>query len=94
MHCIEQNRLTIAADALHPNDNAESMNIGAEYAYNEMFFLRGGYQALFLEDSQEGFTVGAGVYAKTSGLTFKIDYAYQEFGLLDNVQMFTVRLSL
>lgn len=89
----EQNRLTIAADALHPNDNAESMNVGAEYAYNEMFFLRGGYQSLFLKDSEEGFTVGAGLYAKTSGLTFKVDYAYQEFGLLDNVQMFTIRLS-
>ncbi len=89
----EQNRLTVAVDALHPNDNAESMNFGAEYAFNEMFFLRGGYQSLFLEDSEEGFTAGAGIYTRVPGLTFKLDYAYQDFGMLDNVQMFTVRLS-
>lgn len=89
----EQNRLTIATDALHPNDNSESLNVGGEYAFNETFFLRGGYQAIFLDNSEEGFTVGAGVHADLSSVNFKLDYAYEDFGILDNIQKFTVRLS-
>ena len=30
---FEDHKLTIGADALHPNDNAESLNIGGEYVF-------------------------------------------------------------
>lgn len=87
------NRLTIAADALHPNDNAESVNVGGEYMFQNLIALRAGYRSLFLPDSEEGFTVGAGLNTKFSGLGFILDYAYQDFGVLNNIQKFTVRLS-
>ena len=87
----ERNRLTVAVDAVHPNDNTENMNFGAEYAYNDLLFLRIGYKNLFTRDSEEGFTAGAGIeYALFGNTLLYVDYAYQDFGLLNNVQRFSL----
>jgi len=40
-------RLSFGIDALHPNDNSESINTGLEFAFSETFFLRTGYATLF-----------------------------------------------
>ena len=37
-------KLTVAMDALHPNDNYESVNLGAEFNVMDRFFLRGGFK--------------------------------------------------
>ncbi|MBN4081070.1 PorV/PorQ family protein [Caldithrix abyssi] len=85
------NRLTIAADAGHPNDNTEYINLGMEYIYKNQIALRFGYKNLFTLDTEEGFTAGVGTKLKLAGgVSLKIDYAYQNFGRLKNVQ----RLSL
>lgn len=90
---IEDHILTVGIDALHPNDNDESLNVGLEYVLYDMIALRGGYKSLFLENSEEGLTMGVGFrYTLAPGLAFYIDYAYQEFGLLDNTQHFTLGL--
>jgi opacity protein-like surface antigen len=82
-----ENRLTLAADAIHPNDNSEYVNVGMEYTWNEIFFIRGGYKSLFEEDGEQGFTMGAGInYRVFDALKVKVDYAYQDFGRLKNVQ--------
>lgn len=85
-------RVTVGVDALHPNDNAESMNAGAEVVLNEMFFLRGGYSALFRSQSEEGLTLGGGLHYRLWGSStlLKIDYAYADFGLLETVQRFSL----
>ena len=89
----EKNRLTLAVDALHPNDNTEYINLGAEYAIKEMFFLRGGYKSLFQLDSEEGLTLGAGLaHSVMRNVKLKIDYAYADFGLLENVQRFSLAI--
>jgi hypothetical protein len=78
------NRLTFALDAIHPSNNTEYINIGAEYAWNDLVFLRGGYKSLFQEDSRESFTAGAGIqyYIKDVG-KLMIDYSYAYFEDLD-----------
>ncbi len=86
-------RLTVATDAMHPIDNAESMNLGFEYGFREQFFLRGGYRNLFLKDGEEGFTLGAGFLIRFLGnFQIKLDYAYADFGRLQNTQRFSVNL--
>ncbi len=81
------NQLTVALDAVHPSDNYESVDVGAEYAYDNFIFVRGGYRSLFLTDSEEGLTFGLGVRQNLmNNLSFVFDYAYQEFGRLKNVQ--------
>jgi long-subunit fatty acid transport protein len=75
----EMNRISIGADAVHPNNNAESVNIGGEYVFEQAFALRAGYKSVFLERTVEGLSLGAGVkYDLSSGLGLQLDYAYQK----------------
>ena len=91
----ESNDLLLAIDAMHPNDDTQSLNLGAEYAFRKMFFLRAGYKSLFARDSQFGLSAGAGFRLRMNGLSaLCIDYAYQDFGLLKNIQMFSIGLAL
>jgi len=87
---MQNNSLVLALDALHPNDDKESLNWGVEYGFHKLFFLRLGYKSLFLPDSQEGLTAGAGFNFKWPGLgALRLDYAYQNTEWLDSFQHFT-----
>jgi len=84
-------RVKAAMDATHPNDNVEYANFGAEVIYDELFFVRGGYKSLFLTDSEQSFTFGAGLlYEVAPGLNLNVNYAYGDFGRLKNIQYFDV----
>jgi hypothetical protein len=90
---LENQRLTIAVDATHSNDNAEYINVGGELAlFDDLLYLRGGYKALFLEDSQEGLTLGVGINYGLEVIYFGFDYAFQEYEYLGNTHSFGVRL--
>jgi hypothetical protein len=87
----EMQRLTLAFDAIHPNDNSEYVNLGFEYAFREMIFLRGGYKSLFEKGGEQRYTLGVGVnYSLARGVAFSVDYAYLDFGRLKNVQYITI----
>jgi len=87
--------LILSVDALHPNDDIESMNIGGEYIFENMLSLRMGYKGLFLKDSQQGINYGGGVRLNVTGrTTLLFDYSYISFGDLKNVHMFSVGLGL
>lgn len=91
---LEQHRITLALDALHVSDNYESVNVGAEYTFNDFFSIRGGYKSLFLKDTEESFSVGAGIKQLLLGnVAVQFDYAYQDFGRLDNIQKFSVSIT-
>ena len=84
-------RMLLAADAQHPNDNYESVHVGVEYVYKDMFALRAGYKSLFLQDSQESLTLGAGLnYPLMGNVMLHIDFAYLDFGLLESIQKYSV----
>lgn len=86
-------RLTLATEAMHPNDNSESVHLGMEYALHELFFLRGGYRNLFLTDSEEGLTLGTGLSSKLFGnFQITVDYAYADFGRLENAHRFALSM--
>lgn len=85
---------TFAVDAAHPSDDYESVNVGGEYVYDDILFIRGGMKSLFLKDSEEGFTVGIGVRQLLLGnVRFSFDYAYQDLARLKNAQKFTFGVS-
>ncbi|MBI5474520.1 MAG: PorV/PorQ family protein [Ignavibacteriae bacterium] len=89
----ETSRLTTSLQLNHPNDNAEHFRIGAEYAYENTFFLRAGVkrtigQRLFGRDetSPEDFTLGAGVALDVKEFTrVSADYAFARFSDLGSV---------
>jgi hypothetical protein len=84
-------RITLGFDAVHPNDNTESINSGLEFAWNEIVHLRAGYNSLFESDSEKGLTLGFGLNYRIFELVkAKVDYAYQDFGRLNGVHYFSV----
>jgi len=88
-------KLTIAVDALHPNNNSESLNLGAEYQYNlpgtGRLFLRGGYHGLYMDETEYGMTFGSGIHFTLLGnKVLKVDYAYKDVGILGNTSCFTL----
>ncbi|MDP6684604.1 MAG: PorV/PorQ family protein [Candidatus Marinimicrobia bacterium] len=82
--------ITVASDAIHPNDNTESLNIGSELNFNNTVFLRGGFHNLFQRNTEEEFTLGCGVHIKMGRVIWVLDYAYQEFGRLGTPQKVTI----
>ncbi len=88
-------RLTVAVDALHPNNNSESVNLGTEYAYLipgvGRFMLRGGWRGLYMNETEFGLTFGAGLHMTMLGnRLIKIDYAYKDVGILGNSSIFSL----
>ena len=92
---LDNQRFTLAVDGVVPNDNNESVNVGGELAlFNNVVFLRGGYKSLFLKNSQEGLTLGVGFkYQRAGYIDIGIDYSYQQYTYLGNVNSFGVILN-
>ncbi len=93
----ENQRLILASDALHPNNNAESVNLGGEYQYFNptigKFILRAGYKGLFLNenDAEFGVTFGAGFEKLLMGnFSLKLNYAFRDMGILGKVHSYSV----
>jgi opacity protein-like surface antigen len=90
----DKSRLQVALDAFHPINNTESINLGFELSILKMLFVRAGYKALFQQDTEEGLTLGCGLQYKMFGQSYiKCDYAYADFGLLNDVNRFTLSLN-
>ncbi len=86
----ESSVVHLGVDAVVPNDNNQYVNVGAEYVFKNFMALRAGYRTLFLENSEEGLTLGLGLNYKIydeSALYF--DYSYGAFGVLGNIQEFS-----
>lgn len=83
-------RLLLAVDAFHPNDNSESVSLGAEYAMREVVAVRAGWQGLFLRDSEVGLTLGAGVNGRFDAYRYRLDYAWADQGRLGSSHRVTV----
>ena len=90
----EDNAFVIGADASHPSDNFESVDVGAEYAFQDFIFVRGGYKSLFLTEAEDHLAMGFGIKQELIGNTaITIDYAYQDFQRLKNVQKFSIGIN-
>jgi len=83
---------TVTLDAIHPNNDYESLNIGGQFTFMEFFILRGGYNSLFLTDAEGGLSLGVGVNSTMlfSETLIQFDYAFRDFGRLQNVHMFSL----
>ena len=65
--------------------------VDGEYSFADILSVRAGYKSLFLEDSEESFTLGAGFKQRLMGnMNIQFDYAYADFGRLGNTQKFSV----
>jgi len=84
---MENHRLTTAGDMIHTNNNVEQYNLGLEYAFQEMFFVRGGYK---LSADEGGLCFGAGAKLSVSGLALGVNYSFADMGLLSSIHRFSL----
>jgi hypothetical protein len=92
---LGNSNLILSADALHPNDDTEYINIGGEYLFYNILSLRAGYKGLFAKDWEQGVSFGGGVnYKVMESVTFYFDYSYVEFGRFNAVHMFSAGFGL
>jgi len=83
--------VTVVFEGDHPNDGKEKFHLGVSYSFEETFFLRGGYK--FNYDVQR-FTFGAGLRYAFAGMVGTVSYAYVDFGVLTQVHMLSIGLSV
>jgi long-subunit fatty acid transport protein len=86
--------LTLVVDAVHPNDNSESMSVGVEYTtLQKILSVRAGYNGIGMQDGESQFTLGGGLqYEVWPGAIARIDYAFERFGRLNDIHKFGVGL--
>jgi len=84
---IENHSLLISYNLSQPKDYSQQHNIGMEYSFSQMFFLRAGYKINY---DEEGLTLGAGVNYEG----YRVDYSFNDYGeYLGNVHRFTLGFS-
>lgn len=88
----EEHRVTTSIQLNHPNDNAENLAFGIEYAWTEMLFLRTGYKLNVEEQNLPSFGIGVKVPTGFTDVTF--DYASSSYGVLGTAHRFSVAFSL
>lgn len=73
--------LRVSGQLTNPNDNAERLNVGAEYGWNDLLFLRAGYQ-LGVEEATLP-TLGFGVNVPGLGARrLRADYGFAQMDRL------------
>jgi len=84
-----KNRLTASIQLNSPNDNAENLVFGAEYAYKEFLFFRGGYK---LNVEAENFSGGVGFKVPISFAFANLDYSIANYKELGIAQRFSLNI--
>jgi hypothetical protein len=80
----DQHSVRLAYEMVQPRDYDQQHSIGMEYSFENMFFLRGGYQ---FNTDEQSWSVGMGL--QYDGL--RVDYSYNDFGqYLDAVHRITI----
>jgi len=99
----EQNGLNITGMFQNNNFSVDEYKLGAEYNYDNTFFLRGGYNlseskknnSLTVTDKTSfiyGFTAGAGINYPVGNLDLTFDYAFRAVNFFQNNHVFAVKL--
>jgi len=84
----ENSMVTLSSELKHPNDNIQQGALGAEFSYNQQYFLRGGYKINY---DEEGLAFGGGLRTAVGSETrLVLDYAWQDLGRLESTHRFSV----
>ena len=90
---VGSHKLVLAADAIQPNNQHPYSNVGLEYSWLGMVFLRAGLPELSLDDSEKGLTLGGGVrYRSGDNFVLILDYVSRDMGLLGSIEGYTLAL--
>jgi len=87
----DDHKLLVAMSAVKPNEGPPLAQVGGEWNYRNMFFVRGGYH---LNHAVSTYSFGAGVKLGFSGYEFRFDYSYSNFLLLGAAHRFGIGFAL
>ena len=91
---LPNHKLMLAIDAVHPNDSSERLNLGMQYGFMDILFLRGG---LYSNHNSASFMGGLGFnLGEITPISndFRFDMAVSNYGLLGFVRQFTIAIGL
>lgn len=94
----EENSILLGTTFRNNNVMEDQLKFGVEYGFSNTFFVRGGYDLLLenTSDNTFGFTFGAGLnYSFADGMGLAFDYAYREVKDFPTPNhIFTVKLAI
>jgi hypothetical protein len=82
----EMNFLQFSGIYQNNNFSGDEYKLGGEYGYNDLFFVRAGYQFAPQLDSDAylyGFTAGVGINYEIENFGLKVDYAFRDVEFFD-----------
>jgi len=94
------NAFTTFIDFTKPQDTRQLVFSGIEYKLKDVLSVRGGYKFNYsgIRDrrgyklTDEGYSAGIGLIVPTPWVNLRLDYAFTNFEIFDNVHRFTVTL--
>lgn len=93
-----ENNVLVGGTFRSNNSYEDQMLFGLEYGFNNMFFIRAGYDLLMenTSDYNYGVSLGAGVQYKLAGnIGFNLDYAFRDVkDFPEPNHIFTIKLSM
>jgi len=93
----ESNSLSLSSTFQNNNFAGDQYKIGAEYTYDNLLSLRGGYTLAPDYDKENfiyGFTAGFGINYDFEGVRLKFDYAFREVKYFDSSHVFAITFGL
>ncbi|HEX2868941.1 MAG TPA: PorV/PorQ family protein [Ignavibacteriales bacterium] len=88
-----ENALQLSGAFQNSNFYGDEYKLGAEYGFNNLFFVRGGYSYVSdinRNDVTFGPTAGAGINYQSDGFDFKFDYAYRQTKFFSANHVFSI----
>lgn len=97
----ETNKVNLVSLFQNNNYDDDEIKVGAEFAFKDLFFLRGGWQ--FAPDAPNdatgkenayifGPTFGAGFHHEVGGVDVALDYAFRDTNFFSSVNVFSIAL--
>lgn len=86
-------RVTLATDAIYPNNQSSYLNVGSEVSWANLISLRVGYNSLFKDAAEEGLTAGVGLNYNFGPLSARVDYSYMDFGVFKQISKYSLSVS-
>ena len=78
----------LSLDTERPRDFSEQVKIGVDYTIMKTLSLRAGY---ITPTDEQGISLGVGFGRDLGSVDLRVDYAYTDFGVFDNVNRLTLQ---
>ncbi|MGE5351326.1 MAG: PorV/PorQ family protein [Acidobacteriota bacterium] len=86
-------RVTVATDAIYPNNQSSYLNLGSEVTWANLVSLRVGYNSLFKTAAEEGLTAGVGLNYNFGPVSARVDYSYMNYGIFKQISKYALSVS-